>query len=118
MHYNFHMDINEIVSICSSFFLAVLSCVLGFFVRRLKVKYVASSNIITPYIQKILDLCTEAEAHGNYTADEKLEYVTSRMLVYCTTNKLPFAEASIKNDVNVIIDFSNKVNAKKLNVIN
>ena len=112
------MNINEIVSVCSSFLLAVLSCALGFFVRKLKVKYVASSNIITPYIQKILDLCTEAEAHGNYTADEKLEYVTSRMLVYCTTNKLPFEEANIKNDVNVIIDFSNKVNVKKLNVIN
>lgn len=112
------MNINEIVSICSSFFLAVLSCVLGFVVRKLKIKYLTTSNVITPYIQKILDLCTEAETHGNYTADEKLEYVTSRMLVYCTTNKLPFSDSSIKNDVNVIIDFSNKVNVKKLNVIN
>ena len=112
------MNINEIVSICSSFFLAVLSCVLGFFVRKLKLKYLTTSNVITPYIQKILDLCTEAETHGNYTADEKLEYVTSRMLVYCTNNKLPFSDSSIKNDVNVIIDFSNKVNVKKLNVLN
>lgn len=112
------MNINEIVSICSSFFLAVLSCVLGFVVRKLKLKYLTTSNVITPYIQKILDLCTEAETHGNYTADEKLEYVTSRMLVYCTKNKLPFSDSSIKNDVNVIIDFSNKVNVKKLNVIN
>lgn len=112
------MDIKEIVTMCSSLLLALLSCVLGFFVRKLKIKYLSTSNVITPYIQKILDLCTEAEAHGNYSADEKLEYVTSRMLVYCTTNKLPFEEVSIKNDVNVIIDFSNKVNVKKLNVLN
>lgn len=118
MVYNSSMDIKEIVTMCSSLLLALLSCALGFIVRKLKIKYVATSNIITPYIQKILDLCTEAEAHGNYSADEKLEYVTSRMLVYCTMNKLPFEEVNIKNDVNVIIDFSNKVNVKKLNVLN
>ena len=112
------MNITEIVTMCSSLLLTLLSCVLGVVVRKLKIKYVATSNVITPYIQKILDLCIDAETHGNYSANEKLEYVTSRMLVYCTTNKLPFAETNIKNDVNVIIDFSNKVNVKKVNVIN
>lgn len=112
------MNINEIVSICSSFLLATLSCVLGVAARKLKLKVISSSNVITPYIKQILDYCIEAESHGNYSADEKREYVTSRMLVYCSRNKLPFEEANIKKDIDVIIDFSNKVNVKQINVIN
>ena len=76
------------------------------------------SEKITPYVSAILHFAQEAEKHKNYSSDEKLEYVLSRMIKYAVDNDFKIKDInSLVNDINTLIEFSNNVNAKKLNVV-
>lgn len=115
---NMESKIIEIVVYCIIGVLTALASVLIAVIKKKVSENLNISEQITPYVSAILQFAQEAEKHKNYNSDEKLEYVLSRMIKYAVDNNVKIKDSnSLITDINTLIDFSNNVNAKKLNVM-
>lgn len=65
--------------------------------------------------QVLINFIEEAEDHGNWNGKDKLQYVLSKYIVYCTENKIKYDEPSVTEEINKLIELSNKVNSNKEN---
>lgn len=119
---------NKIIEIVVYCVIGVLTAIVSVLIGVIKKKVSENLNIlsenliiseqITPYVSAILHFAQEAEKHKNYSSDEKLEYVLSRMIKYAVDNNVNIKDSnSLISDINTLIDFSNNVNTKKLNVV-
>lgn len=61
----------------------------------------------------ILKIMESAEQMSNYNAEEKKQYVMTRVIDYLNKNNIYYKEDMISSYIEKFIDFSNVVNVKK-----
>lgn len=59
---------------------------------------------------KLIELIEEAETHKAYTGEDKLQFVLSRYLIWCSENKIPYNEEDTTTQINELIEMTNNVN--------
>lgn len=74
-----------------------------------------SVNAVNDKTKILLDLIAEAETHGAYTGADKLQFVLSKFIVYCTSNKIKYDEASVTEQINELVNLTKKVNNGRTN---
>ena len=70
---------------------------------------------VNTHTQKLVEFIEEAEQHKNWTGSEKLAYVVTKYHQYCLDNRLDFQEEEAINEIEELVDLTNKVNIRKEN---
>lgn len=88
---------------------ALLGVILGTKSSKLKSIF-TKVNAVTEQTQVIISLIEDAEKKANYSGDEKLNYVITRYMQYCSENKIKFNLDDAKIQIEQLIAMSKEVN--------
>lgn len=94
----------SVSGICA--FLSVLSAIFGGKWKGLY-KNVKAVNVKT---NKLIELIKEAESHGAYSGDDKLQFVLAKYMQWCISSKIPYNEEDTTEQIKELIDMTKEVN--------
>ena len=59
---------------------------------------------------KLIELIEDAETHGAYSGDDKLQFVLAKYMQWCLSSKIPYNEEDTITQINELIDMTKAVN--------
>lgn len=111
MNETLELCIKIIPGVCSAI-MAVLSVILG--IKQGKYKNLFKGENAKHTVMDILrEAMVTVENFANYTADEKKEYVMTKVNQYCIDNNITYDATLTAENIEKMIDFSKGVNSGK-----